>query len=469
MDNFAWTVHQRPMNAEPKRLMSGVRSLSIQFLLAGGLVMVIAAYTVGTWVADRIEQGVVRSSGASAALYIESLIPNQTIGIPISEDARLALRQVFNEGILSERVITYNIWSEKGVILDSNRPEQRGQKFEPSEALLSAWSGEVASEFQALKVQADHPGATVGVPLLEVYVPIRDATTGEVVFVVEFYQRAEDLAKALASARLDSWILVLSIFGLSGVLLFFIVHSVSRLINRQRKQLQSQLTESRKISLNNEALRKRVSQAAQRSTAQSEKIMQRIGQDLHDGVAQHLSLASLRLESAGLGPSKDADIVMQALASAMKELRGISRGLSLPDLALLDLKGCARQAVDDHNKSFGSDAKLSIKQPGTFDTSYATKLCVYRFLQESLSNASRHAHATEIVVELTLDNSRIEVVVSDNGRGFDVNAPVEMRDDGGQGLLGLADRAATLGGEIETNSNPGMGTKICLRLPIAED
>ena len=55
-----------------------LRSLTVQFLIAGGLVMLVAAYVVGTWVATRIEQGVVQNSGASAALYIESLIPAQT-------------------------------------------------------------------------------------------------------------------------------------------------------------------------------------------------------------------------------------------------------------------------------------------------------------------------------------------------------------------------------------------------------
>ncbi len=448
-------------------------SLSVQFLVAGGLVMVVAAYAVGTWVANRIEEGVVRNSGASAALYIESLIPsqsrNQTNGAALSEDARLALREVFQEGILSERVVTYNIWSQSGEILDSFRPEQRGRVYEPSEALLAALSGEVSSEFQTLQAQADHPEAILGVPLLEVYVPIRDASTGEVLVVVEFYQRAEDLARALAMSRRDSWTLVSQIFGLSGALLFFIVHTGSRLIERQREQLRSQLAESRRLSKNNDALRKRVAQAAQRSTAQSEKIMQRIGQDLHDGVAQHLALANLRLEGAGLGPSDDADTVKRALANAMTELRAISRGLSLPDLATLDLKGCAAQAVSDHNKSFGAEAKLRDEVQAEIEVSYATKLCVYRFLQESLSNASRHADATEINVVMGIDGASVDVEVADNGRGFDPQAPTRVRDDGGQGLLGLSDRAATLSGKIEITSKPGKGTKIRLRLPISEN
>lgn len=451
-----------------------LRSLSGQFLFAGGGVIFVAAYVVGSWVADRIEQGVVQNSGASAALYIESLIPNQSWGkgadqAALSNKARLTLRQVFREGRLSERVVTYNIWSQDGTILDSFRPELRGRTYKPSDALMKAWSGEVASQFQALQVQGDHSEVTVSLPLLEVYVPIRDAVSGEVLAVVEFYQRAEDLAQEMVEARRESWMLVSGILGLSGALLFIIVHIGSRLIERQREQLRSQLSESRRLSRSNDALRLRVSEAAQRAATQSEKIMQRIGQDLHDGVAQHLSLISLRLESAEIGPSADADTVRQSLASAMTELRAISRGLALPDLARLDLKQCATQAVDDHNRSFGSRAQLVDNASWTEDASYATKLCVYRFLQEALSNASRHAQAKEIEVELKSDAGWIIVIVSDNGQGFDTRTRPDLRGDGGQGLLGLSDRAATLGGEVAVRSELGKGTELRLRLPVSED
>lgn len=449
------------------------RSLSTQFLVAGGLVMGSAAYVVGTWVSDRIEQGVVQNSGTTAALYIESLIPSQIVSakseMTISDAVRLTLREAFNQGILRESVVTYNVWSRDGEVLDSYRPSLRGKRYEPSEPLLKAWSGEVASQFKNIEVQAEHPESRLGVPLLEVYVPIRDANTGQVLAVVEFYQRAESLAGELGKAKNDSWMLVLQIFGLSGALLFAIVHAGSRLIERQRELLKSQLAESQGLSMRNQALRERVTRAAQRSTAQSEKIMQRIGQDLHDGVAQHLSLASLRLEGAGLGQTEDAETVRKALASAMTELRAISRGLALPDLAKLSLNGCLSQAITDHNKSFGSNATLASEAAENIEVSYATKLCIYRFLQETLSNAHRYAQATSINVRVSSEEDLITVVVSDDGKGFEPQSQMGLREDGGQGLIGLADRAATLNGHIEIDSAPDAGTQIRLILPLMEE
>ncbi|MBJ3762101.1 sensor histidine kinase [Maribius pontilimi] len=460
------------MSPQSRRSRRSFRSLSAQFLLAGGVVMAIAAYVVGLWVSNRIEKGVVQSSGASAALYIESLIPNQVLGraddAGITDQARTALREVFRDGILSERVVTYNVWSARGEILDSSRDDLRGRVYPPSDALLAAWSGEVVAQFQNIQVEAEHPGSILGVPLLEVYVPIRDGRTGQVVAVVEFYQRAEDLAAELAQARRDSWIVILQVFGISGALLFGIVHAGSRLIERQRHQVDLQLEESRLLTRHNETLRKRVAKAAQRSTAQSEKIMQRIGQDLHDGVAQHLSLASLRLEGAGLGPSPDAETVSHSILVAMKELRAISRGLALPDLASLSLSDCARQAVDDHNKSYGASAVFTDATGGQLSVPFATKLCVYRFVQEALANASRHAQATDIRVRLSSRGGELDVTVRDDGIGFDASTAPGLRDEGGQGLPGLSDRAETLGGRVDIASRPGAGTRIALFLPLAE-
>jgi hypothetical protein len=226
------------------------RSLSIQFLVAGGLVTAIGAYTIGTWVSARIEHGVVQNSGATAALYIESLLPGQisdavgNVESTINGGVRLALRDAFSSGILSESVVTYNVWGEDGEVLASYRPELIGRQFDPSEGLLTAWSGEVASKFLTLAALGGDPEMILGIPLLEVYAPIRDTQTGEVLAVVEFYQSAEDLASELDNAKQQSWKLVFEIFGLSGALLFVIVHAGSRLIEKQREQAKSQLTES---------------------------------------------------------------------------------------------------------------------------------------------------------------------------------------------------------------------------------
>ncbi len=448
-------------------------SLSGKFLLAGGLVMSIAAAIVGTWVSNRIEQGVVQNTATAAALYMESFVAPLSQELAndegLSDPARAALQEIFTNTALGERVVSYKIWKEGGRVVEASDPELRGRTFEPSDDLRAAWQGTIAASFEDLDGLEDAGEAALGIPLLEVYSPIHEVWTGEVIAVAEFYERAEPLANELADARRQSWLVVIAVFATSGLTLFGIVRAGSLLIERQRGELQHQLTESQSMFTQIVALKERVTTAAQRSTAQSDRVMQRIGQDLHDGVAQHLSLASLRFEEADPTHKGNAETVRQALDTAMAELRAISRGLALPDIDQLSINSCVARAVDDHRKAFHSNVQLEDRLGQQLSQPYAIKLCVYRFVQEALSNASRHAQATSINVVAELVNDTLSVSVKDNGLGFDTEVPIEVREDGGQGLSGLKDRAATLNGHIEVISDAGSGTEIRLQLPLSED
>ena len=435
--------------------------------------MTVAAIVIGLWVSNRIEQGVVQNSAISAALYMESFISPLSQELAdeegLSEPAKAALQEIFFGSALGERIVSYKIWKEGGEVIEASDPALRGQRFELSEDQKAAWQGRVSASFQQLGDAEDAGEAALGIPLLEVYSPIRAVWTGDIVAVAEFYENADALANELADAKRQSWLIVLAIFATIGLLLFGIVQAGSRLIERQRAALQAQLVESRKMSAQNAELKDRVMAAAQRATAQADRVMQRIGQDLHDGVAQHLSLASLRFEEAKPSDPNNAATVRQALETAMSELRAISRGLALPDIEQLDLASCVARAVEDHNKAFRADVAAKIEIPAGVRAPYAIELCAYRFVQEALANANRHADASRIDVSATLEGDRMTIVVEDDGTGFDPDTLMVVRLDGGQGLHGLRDRAETLNGRVDIDSRPQGGTVIRLTLPIEED
>ena len=443
-----------------------------QFLFAGGLVMVAGALIIGTWVSNRIEQGVVQNSAAAAAHYMESFLSPLAQDLAeaegLSPPARLALTEIFSHTSLNKRVVSYKIWKEGGLVVEASDESLRGQRFEPSDDLKKAWAGQIAASFEDLTDHEDQGEAALGIPLLEVYSPIHAFWTGEVIAVAEFYERADALAAELADVKRQSWLIVLSVFSASGLLLYGIVHAGGRLIARQQTELQVQLDESKRISTQNVRLRERVMLAAQRSTTQADRVMQRIGQDLHDGVAQHLSLASLRFEEARPTDNETAGTVRQALDAAMSELRAISRGLALPEIDQLDMKACIRRAVEDHRKVFQSSVEIGELRIENTEQPYSKKLCAYRFVQETLANASRHANARKIRVDASDDNRLLKIEVSDNGKGFDPEAQTGVSDTGGQGLPGLHDRVATLNGHVDLESKPGHGTTIRLTLPLDE-
>ncbi|MGJ5621249.1 sensor histidine kinase [Sulfitobacter sp. MF3-043] len=463
MERFADAVHWRDL------------TLPGQFLLAGAIVMVGAMIFVGNWISQRIEDAVVQNSATSAALFMESFISPLSQELAetdtLSPPARQALEEIFDGTALGERVVSYKIWLDGGRIVHASDPALIGQEFEPTDALKQAWNGELASTFEDLNDLEDEAEAELGVPLLEVYSPIRQVWTGKVIAVAEFYESAEHLAADIRSARQTSWLVVGGAFVASGLLLFWIVQAGGHTIRHQRQALTEQLAKTEKISAQNASLRQRVVAASSRATAQTERAIRTIGSDLHDGPAQYLSLASLRLDGALDGrrsASKDVVLVRESLDKALDELRIISRGLALPDLDSLEIGALIDRAVNDHHRQTGLVITVDISVRPDLPLNYAQKLCVFRFLQETLSNVSRHAKVDKVSVTASFHDQSLTITVADTGQGFDPAQSRHLRSDGGQGLFGLRDRAESIGGQFVINARPGAGSTLSLILPFEE-
>ena len=386
----------------------------------------------------------------------------------LSPPARQALAEIFDGTALGERVVSYKIWLPGGRIVHASDNTLAGQVFQPSEDLKSAWAGQIASSFEDLNDLEDEAEAALGVHLLEVYSPIREVWTGNVIAVAEFYERADRLAADLRSARRTSWLIVGGAFLASGLLLFGIVQTGGRTIRQQRQALEEQLTQTERISRQNADLRQRAVSASSRATAQTERAIRRIGFDLHDGPAQYLALAALRLDNAlanQLTSPENVEQVRGSLAKALEELRIISRGLALPDLDELGILELVKLAVQDHEKQTGMVVDLTIPAVDQPALNYAQKLCAFRFLQETLSNATRHAKVDKAVVLVDQSDTEISFSVTDDGPGFDAVQARFIRPDGGQGLFGLIDRAESIGGNVSMQNSAPTGSKITLILP----
>lgn len=180
-------------------------SLPGQFILAGGAVMLIAMVAVGSWVSHRIEQAAVQNFAITAANYVESFISPVTQdladGTELSDPAQQAMIEIFSSTALSDRIVSYKIWKKGGLIVHASDPSLAGQKFEPSDDLRAAWQGEVSASFEDLNDPEDASEASLGVPLLEVYSPIHEVFSGEIIAVAEFYERADALQIELSNAQ----------------------------------------------------------------------------------------------------------------------------------------------------------------------------------------------------------------------------------------------------------------------------
>jgi signal transduction histidine kinase len=447
-------------------------TLARQFALTGAVVLVAGMAVMGFWVTRQIEEGVTRNTATATALYIDSviapLLPDLRKEETLSEGARRALDETLSQGPLGQRLASFKIWKDGGLITYSSRPELIGRRFEPSENLALAWEGEVAAEFDRLNDDEDALERAEGVPLLEVYSPIREPWTGKVVAVAEFYEINPELRSNLRAARVRSWLVVALVAAGIMALLSGIVLRGSRTIVGQSRSLEARVAELSRLVAQNRELRLRVERASSRAVALNERFLKRISADLHDGPAQLLALAALKLGDAKV-PSETADDrraelepIRRHLDEALREIREICRGLTLPQIERLDLERLLQTVVETHEHRTGT--KVTLQSPEEAPAmSISERICIFRFVQEGLNNAFRHAGGLNQVVAASVSGRWLEVSVSDQGRGFDPGNYSGV----GLGLAGLRERIESLGGEFGMESSPH-GTRLTMVLKLAE-
>ncbi len=203
-------------------------------------------------------------------------------------------------------------------------------------------------------------------------------------------------------------------------------------------------------------------QAAAAALAAEEAERARVAQELHDGVGQ--SLTAILLEAGMLAESEqvtpaDAARLRDAARASLAEVRAVARKLRphvLEDLGLRSALAALTQDLFSHGPTLVTrnvDAVLPDLEDGT-------EVVVFRIAQEALTNVARHADAASVEVRLQVVGERLELTVTDDGRGL-------LPDATGTGLRGMAERAALVGGAFHTRRPPGgTGTEVHLSVPV---
>jgi len=196
-----------------RKIVSRLRNLNLvqQFALAGSIVVIIAMTVIGRWVAMQIEGGVVNSTSAATALYMDAILAPIVPDL-INEGGQRTIpderiNHIMRQTEFGQRVVSIKIWKRDGHIIFSNRKELIGRQFVPSLHLKKAWSGVVSAEFDNLSDEEDTHERASGLPLLEMYMPVRQKSDGKIIAVAEFYILAHQLRADLARAYGRSWVL----------------------------------------------------------------------------------------------------------------------------------------------------------------------------------------------------------------------------------------------------------------------
>jgi two-component system, NarL family, sensor histidine kinase YdfH len=196
---------------------------------------------------------------------------------------------------------------------------------------------------------------------------------------------------------------------------------------------------------------------------------QRMAREMHDTLAQGLAGVIMQLEAADSHlesdrPAEARVLVEQAMLRArqtLHEARGAIQALRSAALEQRDLAAALAAEVSQFEVTSGVTADFVLEgEPAVIGPNVAQHLL--RIVQESLSNIERHAQARHVQVRLVQSDSRIQLMVQDDGKGFDVEAA--MLRAGCFGLQGMYERAQRLGATLRLKSAPLEGTMLVLSL-----
>jgi signal transduction histidine kinase len=194
----------------------------------------------------------------------------------------------------------------------------------------------------------------------------------------------------------------------------------------------------------------------------------RISRELHDELGQ--SLTGIRMEVSWLGRHLDREpgelgarilAIKTLIDQTIKSVRRISSDLRPLVLDDLGFAAAAGWYVDQFSARSGLNVTLALPDHDP-ERGGIVATTLFRILQESLTNASRHANATTVRVELQYDEREWKLTISDNGAGFDS----KTEKDEGIGLIGMRERVQALGGRFSLTAAPGKGCSIEAVIPI---
>ena len=216
--------------------------------------------------------------------------------------------------------------------------------------------------------------------------------------------------------------------------------------------------------------RESLRQMAERVVSAQEEERRRLSRELHDDLGQALTIQMLSIRSL----QEDLTLTLPELFERLQaiyqqsyetsiKVRRLAQDMRPPAMDALELK----DAMQGYCAGFARHAGLPVHFE--WDDSLPTipdlpSITLYRILQEALNNIAKHSRATQVWVDLSLEDGSVALSAQDNGNGFDPQAASE-----GIGLKGLRERLIIAGGVLKIASSPAKGTILMAQIPLPEE
>lgn len=219
-----------------------------------------------------------------------------------------------------------------------------------------------------------------------------------------------------------------------------------------------------KMKLANEA----VHDLSRRLINAQEKERARLALELHDDLNQHLALLSIQLSVLRNGPDDVSYIKEQIqrlgsdIAQVTAQVRRISHELHPARLKQLGLETALHGLCHEIAAAYPIKINFAVENlPRKLPDDLS--LCFYRVAQESLQNIIKHSEANAANVDIKLEDERLHLSISDNGKGFDIDSVTSKKS---LGLVSIDERVRAVDGTLKINSTIGTGTKIEVSAPL---
>jgi signal transduction histidine kinase len=243
---------------------------------------------------------------------------------------------------------------------------------------------------------------------------------------------------------------IIVLIFVAGIILFLFQYRQRRLAHEKEKK---QINEQHQIDILNTQIE------SQRQT------MQHIGQEIHDSVAQKLTLASiytqrLEFETQSPGEKEKLSGVSKIINDSLLELRQLSKSLTDSKLQSADLKDLIQMECEQVNATGICSASFEINAWPVI--SISAKSSLLRIIQEFIQNSIKHSGCKEIKIKLDFKDNDLILQLEDDGKGFDM----DMSEHKGIGLDGIRRRIQVLGGKYTLESDKGRGVHMGITIPV---
>jgi signal transduction histidine kinase len=242
------------------------------------------------------------------------------------------------------------------------------------------------------------------------------------------------------------------LFGLSLAFVLLLMNAI--LTERQSRE---------KLALAHEQLREYALRIESQATLQERN---RIARDIHDSLGHSLTALNLQLETAlklwTVDPTKATNFLVQAKrlgSTALQDVRHSVSALRSDPLQGRSLEEAIASLSEElhHSTNISPTCNIRLRRPIPPDLATV----IYRIIQEAITNICKYANATEVKIQLQASPTQLDLMIQDNGRGFQVNQNIS-----GFGLQGMRERTLAQGGQFEIDSAPGAGCRITAKFTL---